>query len=82
MEVWDISYHYTGDFLLSGSQDKTVKLWDMNVMKCKDTFRGHTNGIMSVIFEPYGNTLCSSSADKTISLWDPLSGLCVQVFFK
>ncbi len=28
--VWSVNFHSCGDFITSASQDKTVRLWDLN----------------------------------------------------
>ena len=28
--VWSVNFHSCGDFIASASQDKTVRLWDLN----------------------------------------------------
>src|SRR5436305_1559132 len=40
--------------------------------------RGHTDGIWSLAWYPYGNMLASSSDDQTIRLWNSLTGECLK----
>ena len=63
------------------SVDNTVKVWDLNSLRCRQTLRGHRDSVNSVQFLSYSNTLCSSSADKTVSLWDARTALCAQTFY-
>ncbi|MEC4885029.1 MAG: hypothetical protein SAL70_27470, partial [Scytonema sp. PMC 1070.18] len=49
----------------SASNDKTVKLWDINTGKEMKTLKGHTNMVHSVSFNPDGKTLASASGDNT-----------------
>ena len=70
-----------GDFLVSSSMDHTAKLWDLNMVECRFTFRGHVDSINSIKWQPYCNYFATASADKTISLWDIRSNLCVQTFY-
>jgi WD40 repeat protein len=46
-----------GQTLASGSQDHTVKLWDVRNGKYLKTLEGHTNWVWSVAFSPNGETL-------------------------
>ena len=34
-----------GNFLASGGDDKTVRIWDTRSQKLLETFRGHRNGV-------------------------------------
>jgi WD40 repeat protein len=60
--------------LASGSNDKTIKLWDAASGRPLRTLHGHTNFVISVAFSPDGKVLASGSGDKTIKLWDVASG--------
>ena len=79
--VWSCAFLDTGDFVLSGSNDKTCKLFDLNAQKCKQTLRGHVDSVNQVTFQPFSNIACSASGDKTVSLWDIRTGLCLQTFY-
>ncbi len=37
--VWSVSFHDTGDFLVSGSMDHSAKLFDIGANKARNTFR-------------------------------------------
>ena len=64
--------------MASGSEDKTVKLWEPTTGKLLHTLAGHENWVGSVAFDPTGMTLASGSLDKTVKLWEPASGKLLQ----
>lgn len=66
------SFHPTLPLIVSGSDDRQVKLWRMSATKAweVDTCRGHTNNVDSVIFHPYQNLIISVGEDKTLRVWD------------
>ncbi len=64
--------------LASGSEDRTVKLWDASTGLCLKNLQGHTNWILSVAFSPNGNILATGSEDQTVKLWDVSTGQCLR----
>merc|ERR550514_2489370 len=62
-----------GQFALSGSWDKTMRLWDLNVGSSVRTFSGHTSDVFSVAFSQDNRQIVSGSRDKTIRLWNTLA---------
>ena len=56
--------------VISGSFDKTLRLWDVDSGDTIRIFEGHTNRVTSVAFSPDGKTLASGSYDKNIILWE------------
>jgi WD40 repeat protein len=55
--------------LLSGSEDKTIRLWDLVTGKPMQVFEGHTSEVTGVAFSVDGRKVLSGSADKTARLW-------------
>lgn len=65
--------------LVSGSADKTIKLWQLGTEglpqdSLPHTLSGHSDWILSVAISPDAKTLASASVDKTIKLWDMGTG--------
>jgi len=68
--VRSLSFNLYGSLLASGSDDKTIKIWDVSSGKCLQTLsRQHTDRIHSVLFSPDESRLVSGSDDKTICIW-------------
>ena len=55
-----------GDYLVSGSWDKTAKVW--RHWECVATFKGHEQSVWAVLAVDHDRVL-TASADKTIRLW-------------
>ncbi|ETN97144.1 WD-40 repeat protein [Reticulomyxa filosa] len=64
--------------VLSGSDDFSVRLWDIRSGKQIQMFNRHTNIIRCVEYSPFvindsignSNVICSGSNDNTIRFWD------------
>lgn len=54
--------------LASGSEDNTIKLWDVSSGSSVTTLSGHTSVVVSLVVLPDGR-LASGSYDNTINLW-------------
>ena len=68
--VWSVAFSTDGRFLASGSNDKSVKLWDVQAQTLVHSFEGHTSWVQSVVFSPDGRFLASGSDDGSVTLWD------------
>ncbi|KAF8576683.1 dynein regulator [Ramaria rubella] len=65
-------------FVVTGSRDKTVKLWDALTGQCLWTFVGHDNWIRALTFHPCGKYLLSAADDHTVRIWDLKTGRCLK----
>ena len=63
-----------GRQLASGSDDKSVRVWDLSSGREVKKLEGHTSCVTSVCFRPDGRQLASGSDDKSVRLWDLSSG--------
>lgn len=76
------SFHATLPLVVSGADDRQIKLWRMNETKAweVDTMRGHMNNVSCVLFHPKHELIISNSEDRTIRVWDISKRLGVQTF--
>ncbi|PQE05750.1 hypothetical protein CJF31_00004490 [Rutstroemia sp. NJR-2017a BVV2] len=72
--VWTTKFSPTElTTLMSTSDDRTVKLWDLPSQESTTTFVGHTDYVRSGSFMPgtMSNMILTGSYDETVRLWDP-----------
>jgi WD40 repeat protein len=74
-----VSISPTGTTAISGSVDKTVRLWDTTSRKVKHVLRGHHDPVKAVAAHPTKNIIVSGSSDGTIRLWDSVTGARLSV---
>ncbi|CAK0805164.1 unnamed protein product [Prorocentrum cordatum] len=62
---------------LSGSEDNTLKLWELSTGRCLRTLEGHTDEVMCVTAHGKDGAL-SGSQDKALKLWELSTGRCLR----
>jgi WD40 repeat protein len=72
--VNSVCFSPDGRYILSGSSDNTLRLWEISSGKETKKFEGHTKGVKSICFSPDGRCVLSGSHDNTIRLWEIASG--------
>ncbi|KAJ1949927.1 ubiquitin-binding SDF ubiquitin ligase complex subunit met30 [Linderina pennispora] len=63
-------------FLITGSLDSTMRVWDIETGECLDTIFGHVEGIWSMTFDSL--RIVSGSNDGTVKIWDTSSHACLH----
>lgn len=64
------------DFIVTGSLDDTVKIWDVkdNRLELQQQLTGHSLGVVSVAVSSDGRTIASSSLDSGLCIWKTETG--------
>lgn len=65
-------------YILTGSLDSTVRLWNVSTGKCVRTLFGHVEGVWALAADTL--RVVSGSEDRTVKVWDTRSGKCERTF--
>src|SRR5437660_6370932 len=69
-----------GRTLVSGSEDATIKVWDLATRGVRLTLTGHTKLVGGIGFLRGGTELASASWDGSVRVWDLRTGKQIEVF--
>lgn len=72
--ILEATFSPDGRQLVTASEDRTARLWDVTTGKLLRTFSGHKGGVRSVAFSPDGRVLATASVDQTAKMWDMATG--------
>ncbi len=68
-----------GKWIVSGSEDKSVRVWDAATGRELRRFEGHTWHVADVAVSPDGKLVASAGSDKTVRIWDLEKGTARHV---
>lgn len=78
--VQDVAFSPDSRYVLTGSSDKTVQLWDALTGQTLQTFKGHEAPINAVAFSPDGTVAATAGDDRTVRLWDIRTDQAIRTF--
>jgi WD40 repeat protein len=74
-----VAFSNDGSRVVSGSSDKTIRIWDVEAGKTvMGPLEGHSDNVLSVAFSNDGSRVVSGSNDNTIRIWDVETGKTVM----
>ncbi|KAI5962573.1 TAF5 [Candida pseudojiufengensis] len=67
--VYGLSFSPDNKFLITCSEDKTVRLWSLDTFTALVSYKGHNQPVWDVKFSPFGHYFATASHDQTARLW-------------
>jgi WD40 repeat protein len=68
--IKSIAFSNNNQFIVSGSIDKTVRVWSISDDRTRQEFNGHTKGVNKVLFSRSDNYVISAGYDDILFIWD------------
>ena len=65
-----VAFSPNGKLALSGSEDNTIRVWDIATGEGVKTLRGHGSSVRSCVFSPDGQWVLSGGDDESVRLWN------------
>jgi WD40 repeat protein len=78
--IYSVAFSPDGKYILTGSQDGTARLWDVQKGEEVRRFIVHKGGVSAVAFSPDGKLVVTGGNDGTVRLWDDKSGDEIKEF--
>ncbi len=76
--VRSIAISPNGKYIISGCNDKIIRIWESKTGNLIRELKGHENWVLTVLISPDGKYIISGSADKTIKIWDFKTGMLIN----
>ncbi|KAK4120642.1 WD40 repeat-like protein [Parathielavia appendiculata] len=75
------SLQHNSQYLVSGSRDRTLKVWDMKSRRCLRTLAKHRGSVLCLQFDssPEEDLIVSGSSDSDVIIWRFSTGEPIQI---
>ncbi|CAC5413209.1 DAW1 [Mytilus coruscus] len=81
LPLTNVGFNKSGSSFITGSYDRTCKVWDTASGEELHTLEGHKNVVYAIAFNnPYGDKIATGSFDKTCKLWSSETGKCYHTY--
>ncbi|WP_420795787.1 WD40 repeat domain-containing protein [Ktedonobacter racemifer] len=77
--IWSISCSPDGSMVVSSSEDKSIRLWNVETRECLRSVTDQVHCARDVVWSPNQKLLASCGEDQTVRLWDVRTGQCVTL---
>ena len=77
-EILAVALNRLGNVAVSGSADRSARVWNTVSAQAMGTLRGHTGRVTCVALSPDGRYAFTGSDDKSVRMWDSASGKLIR----
>lgn len=81
-DIWSLKFAPDGKSFVSGSFDRSFRVWDFLEIRLLQTIEGHKKSVLTVTIDPGGKRIASCSNDQTIRLWTIKPEIFVNYYYK
>jgi WD40 repeat protein len=78
--VLSVAWNHDSSKIISGSGDKTIKIWDSYSGSVLRSLAGHSDGVTSVSWSHDGTKILSGSSDQSVKIWNSTTGVLLTTF--
>ncbi|KDO20632.1 hypothetical protein SPRG_12989 [Saprolegnia parasitica CBS 223.65] len=79
ISVYCVTFDKSGTYIITGSDDRLVKIWSARTGDLLYTLHGHVGNITDMDINDDGSLLVTSSDDKTVRVWEIATGFAIAV---
>ncbi|XP_065909895.1 U3 small nucleolar RNA-interacting protein 2-like [Dysidea avara] len=80
-QVLALAVSTDGKYLVSGGEDKMVRVWEADTLTHVKNFKGHRNAVTGLTFQQGSYELFSCSSDRTVKIWNLDEMVYVETLF-
>ncbi|ACY18086.1 protein kinase domain-containing protein [Haliangium ochraceum] len=80
-KIRDLDFSSDGHRIITASEDRSAKIWDVRSGQLQRTLEGHTSGVTTAGFSLDGDWVFTASREGTIKTWDARTGAPRWTFF-
>uniref|UniRef100_A0A8C8GIQ7 Dynein assembly factor with WD repeat domains 1 n=1 Tax=Oncorhynchus tshawytscha TaxID=74940 RepID=A0A8C8GIQ7_ONCTS len=77
-EISSVQFNWDCSLIITGSMDKSCRVWEAASGKCMATLAGHEDEVLDVCFDYTGQLIATASADGTARVYSAVSYQCIS----
>ncbi len=76
--IYSLQMTADGERAVTGSRDRTLRVWDIGQRACTQVLRGHSREVLYMDTSADGRRIVSLSRDRTLRVWDAETGRSIR----
>lgn len=73
-EVTSVNWNSKGNLLISSSEDRTAKVWDLDLFRMQENVKKHSDFIIDLAFDKSGRYIKTECCQDNVVLWNAKNG--------